>query len=370
MPVSFMRQVFVMIVVMALSGCADLGYYLHVANGQFDLVSKQRSIEQLLADEQSPADLKKQLKLVLKIRGFAFNQMHLPESGSYSQYADLGRPWVVKNLFAASEFSTTGISWCYPIAGCARYRGFFDEARLREFADDLEQQGHDVYITSVAAYSTLGWFDDPVLNTFVFSSETRLVGLIVHELAHQRLYVEDDSRFNESFASAVEQIGVERWLLSRNDTEMLRRYLMRKSNRHQVVELIRQARQQLAELYAMDLATEHMRRRKQQLIADLKQRYSDLSDGFEVKDGFGAWFERDINNAQLLSVSTYHDWVPAFLEIYRDAQEDLPRFYARVERLGELESEPRQRCLEQWLEGRPWHPDCTFAETEPSSLKE
>jgi predicted aminopeptidase len=364
------RSICFAMLLISLSGCADLGYYLHVANGQLDLISKRRPIAQVVTDEETPDHLRQQLELVLKVRRFAFDQMHLPESGSYDSYADLGRPWVVKNLFAAPEFSVDPVRWCYPVAGCTRYRGFFDEARLDDFVAGLEASGHDVYVASVAAYSTLGWFDDPVLNTFVFRLQSRLVGLIIHELAHQRLYIEDDSQFNESFASAVEQIGVERWLSAHGEPGQFARYQTRKANRHRVFELIQQARQQLADLYALGLEADVMRQGKQRVIADLKQRYQDLSAGFDVKDGFSGWFARDINNAQLLSVSTYHDWVPAFLSIYRDAREDLPRFYARVEQLSELEPKSRRRCLEQWLINQPRHAVCTFAGTEPGGLKD
>ena len=322
---------------------------MHVADGQLSLLNKTRAISDILADPDTPQKLSVQLEQVDAIRRYAFQQLLLPESDSYSKYADVGRPWVVKNLFASPELSLKPVSWCYPILGCASYRGFFDETRLQDFVQQLEQQGHDVYISNVSAYSTLGWFDDPVLNTFVFWPETSLAGLIFHELAHQLLYVEADSRFNESFATAVQQIGIQRWLHSKNRSAQLKNYQQRLRNRRQVLALIEQSRDQLATVYASTDNEPQKRDAKQRIIRQLKSDYQSLAANFQIKEGYARWFERDINNAQLAAISTYQHWVPAFLSIYQDSQEQLPIFYERVRLLAEMAQDQRDFCIEQWI---------------------
>ncbi|MDQ7011385.1 MAG: aminopeptidase, partial [Mariprofundaceae bacterium] len=242
-------KVLLLMPLLLLCACADLGYYLHSARGQVEIMRQTRSIDEVLADSSSTARLREQLRKVRQIRRFAFDELALPVSGSYGDYADLGRSYVLKNLFAADEFSIRLQRWCYPLVGCAGYRGFFDENRLARFRDDLRQQGKDVYVAHVSAYSTLGWFDDPVLNTFVYWPDERLAGLIFHELAHQRLYIDGDTRFNESFATAVQQAGVERWLAQHADKPRLHRYRQYLRNRASVIDLIEHTRQRLAALY-------------------------------------------------------------------------------------------------------------------------
>ena len=335
------------VLLLLLAGCADLGYYLHSAQGQFEIMRQTRAIDDVLADEQTPPRLRRQLQLVLQIRQFAFDRLALPRSDSYSEYADLGRPYVLKNLFATEEFSTSLQRWCYPLVGCAGYRGYFDEDRLQRFRAGLLAQGKDVYVGHVSAYSTLGWFDDPVLNTFVNWPDYRLAGLIFHELAHQRLYIDDDTRFNESFATAVQQAGVEQWLARAGDSRRLQRYRQYLRNRAQVIELIEQTRSQLAELYAQDLPDAEKRQRKQQQMQDLRAQYRRLLASFEIKDGFGRWFEGDLNNARLASVSTYHAQVEVFRRLLECRQGDFAQFYRELEKVAEQPKARRMQALQR-----------------------
>jgi len=316
-----------------LAGCADTGYYLHSVQGQFSIMQKARDIDDVLADNNTSPKLRRQLQLVEELREFAFTELALPRSGSYTEYADLGRPYVLKNLFATDEFSIHLQRWCYPLVGCAGYRGFFDEQRLARFSDKLHQQGKDVYVANVSAYSTLGWFDDPVLNTFVYWPDFRLAGLIFHELAHQRLYVDNDTSFNESFASAVQQAGVERWLAQRGELNRLQMYRQYLKNRAAVIDLIERARQRLDRLYREDSSNAIKRLRKQQIFDELKQQYRQLAAGFTVKDGFARWFGGKLNNARLASVSTYHSKVKQFRSLLEAQDGDFERFYRAAEDL-------------------------------------
>ena len=278
------------------------------------------------------------------------HELALPDSDSYTLYADIGRNYVVKNLFAAEEFSTRPYQWCYLIVGCMGYRGYFDEDRLQRYREQMQQQGFDVYVTRVTAYSTLGWFDDPVLNTFIDWPEHRLAGLIFHELAHQRLFIDGDTPFNESFAMAVQHAGVERWLQTKGETARLQRYRQYLQNRQQVTGLIERARQDLTRLYQTDMAMESMRRAKQDRLQLLKSEYAQLSAGFEVKDGFKYWFDSELNNAKLASVSTYHAQIPAFRARLAQLDGNFGLFYQQVAELSRLTSEQRSDCLQYWAQ--------------------
>jgi len=334
-----------LILLLLLSGCADLGYYWHSAKGQLSIMHRARAIDDVLQDPHTTPALKRQLRKVQVFRRFAVTQLALPKSGSYTEYADLERPYVLKNLFASDEFSIQLQRWCYPLVGCAGYRGYFDEQMLADFTAQLAHQHKDVYVANVSAYSTLGWFDDPVLNTFINWPDYRLAGLIFHELAHQRLYIDGDTRFNESFAVAVQQAGVEKWLQAQGDTIRLQRYRQLLRNRARVVGLIEQMRQRLGRLYRSDMSAALKRVRKQQLLQQLRQQYQQMSDTFDVKDGFARWFQSDLNNAKLASVSTYHAEVGAFRRLLHEQGGDFDAFYRRVEALGALPKAQRQQQL-------------------------
>ncbi len=326
------------LVVLQMTACADLSYYMHSVKGQLSIIQKTQDIDDVLQDESVQDKLKQQLKLVGSIRQFAFEEIKLPESDSYTQYADVGRRYVLKNLFASAEFSTALQRWCYPVVGCAGYRGYFDEKLLEKFKETLLQQGKDVYVANIPAYSTLGWFDDPVLNTFIYWPEYRLAGLIFHELAHQRLYIDGDSQFNESFAMAVQYSAVEKWLFEKGQFEKLKRYKQYQKNRLKVTHLIEKGRSQLTRLYEDDLNESEKRLQKGQLLQQLKEDYQQLSSGFEVPDGFKYWFKKDLNNAKLASVSTYHSRVNVFRKLLRSHAGDYAEFYQHVKRIGLLEN--------------------------------
>ncbi len=348
-------KILLLIPFLLLTGCADFSYYMHSVKGQFSIMSETRDIEDVLADDSTDAKLKQKLILVGQIRQFAFQQLDLPESDSYTEYADLGRPYVLKNLFAAAEFSTTLKRWCYPIAGCAGYRGYFEEDRLQQYKQELEKQKMDIYIANIPAYSTLGWFDDPLLNTFINWPDHYLAGLIFHELAHQKLYIDDDTEFNESFAVAVQQTGVEKWLNANKQSKQAERYEQYQKNRQLVIQLIEKAREDLKSIYTGELLEEEKRQKKQLVLQKLKQDYQQLSSGFKVLDGFKHWFEGELNNAKLASVSTYHSTAPAFRNILKHLKGNYSAFYNQVESISRLAKKQRHECLDRWMsaEKRP-----------------
>lgn len=331
-----------------LSGCADLGYLMHTANGHFDIISRTEKTDTLINDPETDPRLREQLKNVNRILAFANDHLDLPSNGSYLEYADIGRDYVLKNLFATQEFSIHAERWCYPLVGCMGYRGYFDEQRLDTDLQQFRSQGLDIYIAHVDAYSTLGWFNDPLLNTFIDWSELRLAGLIFHELAHQRLYVDGDSTFNESYAMAVQQAGIEALLSQRGETERLPRYRQYLQNRRKVIELIAQARQDLQQLYVENTGTDNLRELKAARMSQLKTDYLALHQKFKVNDGFSRWFEKDLNNAQLVSVATYHSLVPAFRNLLASTGKDFPSFYQIAEQIGDMETTDRETCLTYW----------------------
>jgi predicted aminopeptidase len=339
---------FITILVVLASGCTDVRYYMQSVRGQLDVVSRRQDIAEMLADETLPQAMRERLGLVLAVRNFAVDSMQLPESGSYTAYADLERDYAVKNLFAAPEFSTHLRSWCYPIVGCATYRGYFDEGMLHETASQLRQQGYDVYTGRVAAYSTLGWFEDPILNTVMGWPEYQLVGLIFHELAHHRLYIDDDTVFNESFASAVEQSGIELWYSTRAQQEQVEVYLQRKNSRKLVVEVIFRIRKELAALYEQEIPAEEMREKKAELMQQAKEEYQGLGEQVTASSGFNRWFAGELNNAKLGSVAAYNNYVGAFLAILASHDYDYAKFYEHVEALGRLEQPEREARLKKW----------------------
>ena len=207
-----------------LSACTAIDYYGQSISGHLGLMAKRTEVTKLIADEQTDENLKKELQTVLDIRAFASTELALPDNHSYRSYVDVGESYVLWNVVATGEFSLTPKNWCYPFAGCVAYRGYYAETDASAFADSLKDQGLDVFVGGVRAYSTLGWFDDPVLNTMLDRPFTYLAGVIFHELAHQQVYIKDDTTFNESFAVAVEREGVRRWFHRHDDSEGFKRY--------------------------------------------------------------------------------------------------------------------------------------------------
>jgi len=317
--------------VLTLAACATfetVDYYWQGAAGQWDLISRSQPIPDVIG--KSDAALAERLARIREIRGFASRELGLPDNGSYTRYTDLGRPFVTWNVFATPELSMTPRQWCFPIAGCVTYRGYFRENEAALEQTRLRAAGDDVYIGGVPAYSTLGWFDDPVLSSFVRWPETEVARLIFHELAHQLLYVKSDSIFNESFATAVEEAGLARWLAARKDPLLAKQAARADRLRALFRDLVRTTRDKLYEIYASSLSDDDKRRGKAETIAATKSAYETAKAGEPGLGGYDRWFAQKPNNAALAAIGIYTDRVPAFRELLHETDDDLPAFYERV----------------------------------------
>jgi predicted aminopeptidase len=335
------------------SACATLDYYSQSAAGQLGVMARRQPVDELIGDPATDPQLRDRLQTVQAIRRFASEALALPDNRSYTLYADIGRPFVVWNVFAAPELSLELETWCYPFAGCVAYRGYFAEADAQRFADGLRGQGYDVYTGGVAAYSTLGWFDDPVLNTVIGLDEARLAGLIFHELAHQQLYVPGDTAFNESFATAVELAGVAAWLVQRGDAAADAEYRRFHARQQAFHALLARARERLRAVYAEGLGEDDMRREKQRLIERLRRDYAAMKRDWGGADDFDGWFAADINNAQLAATAAYREHLPAFRALLRQTGGDYTAFYARAAAIGRLPAEARAGELRALADGDP-----------------
>ena len=341
-----MRVLCAVLLSLLLGGCANIGYYLQAAGGQLEIWQREAPIERLLADPAIDEKLRGQLQRVLRIRDYASRELGLPDNRSYRSYADLARPFVVWNVFAAPEFSLEPKQWCFAFAGCVGYRGYFSEADARAEAARLAAGGYDVHVGGVPAYSTIGWFADPVLNTFIHYPEPELARLLIHELAHQVVYVKDDSVFNESFATVVEQAGIERWLAAHGSAVDRERYRQVQRFRTDFRVLVTNARAELAQVYAGAGSAAEKRQQKNAALAALRRAYEAQRSDWGGFAGFDRWFAQPLGNAHLASVAIYTQRVPAFEALLRQHGGDLPRFYAAVRELAALPVAERRRRLD------------------------
>jgi len=342
-----MRLICSIALAIMLSGCTSLGYYYQAFEGQMQIWHRSRPIEQVIADEHTPAQVKQRLALVLRIREFASAELALPDNGSYRNYADLQRPFALWNVFATTEFSVTPEEWCFPFAGCVGYRGYFSQKAAEQFADSLKQEGLDVFVSGVPAYSTLGWFDDPVLNTVVRYPEAELARLIFHELAHQVVYVPGDTMFNESFATAVEQEGVERWLTRTDDKAEQAAFDVQQQRRATFIELVLRYRDELQALYDSATPDTEKRQRKAAIFAAMKSEYLSVKSSWDGYAGYDRFFAEPLNNARLVPVATYSELVPGFRRLLASNNGDFKRFFAAVKELGKMPEEQRHAKLKE-----------------------
>ncbi len=329
-----------------LGGCASLEYYAGLVQGQADLLNRARPIPEVLADDTVPPSVRASLAELTEARRFAIDTLGLPETGSYRDYADLGRPYAVWNVIAAGRFSVEPRRWCFPVTGCIPYRGYFAAERAQVEAQSLAEQGFDVYVAGARAYSTLGWFDDPILNTMLYRDPALRVEILFHEMAHQKLYVPGDGSFNEAFATFVAQMGTERWLQKRGaPADRIEAYRRRLDQRRAFNALLRRTRERLAALYARDLPESAMAADKRRLFKKLQQEYAGWKHTAGT-DAWDAWMAQELNNAHLALVGTYLDRVPAFGRLLARCENELPCFYRQVEKLAQKDPATRQACLE------------------------
>ncbi len=340
-----------LLAILLLSGCSSLSYYDQLVSGQFQLLRAREPVEDVIADQTRDPKLRQRLAFSQQARDFASSQLHLPDNKSYRLYADLGRPYVVWNVFATDEFSLEPITHCFPIAGCVAYRGYYTIGGARGAAALQRQEGKDVYVSGVEAYSTLGWFNDPILSSMLGWGDERLATLIFHELAHQRFYVKDDTEFNESYARFVEQEGSAQWRAARG---LAANRDMQSKRLGDLTRLILATRERLKQLYRQPLSAELMRQRKAAEFDRLRSEYRLLRDQQWSGDKrYDAWINAPMNNARLLPFGLYDQWVPAFEALFRNVNGDWQAFYAQVERLGALPIAQRRAELQRlMLSGR------------------
>ena len=319
---------------------------MQAANGQWGVLRAREPIDTVLADPHAPQTLRDRLTEVRAAREFASRELKLPNNRSYRTYADIHRPYVVWNVVAAPEFSVHPKQWCFPVAGCVAYRGYFNEKRARDFAASLSKRGFDVTLDGVPAYSTLGKFADPVLSTMLRYGPDELAAIIFHELAHQLLYVQNDSQFNEAFAVTVENAGLERWLTLNGHADRFEQYRQESAREREFVELFAQTRAQLALLYSSGLPPAQMREKKAKMFAELSTQIRDL----ERRQGmhstlYEEWLTEGLNNARLAAEATYFDCLPGFERLLAEQDNDLTRFYAAARELARLPMAARHEKL-------------------------
>jgi len=348
------------VVAHALTGCGTIGFYAQAIQGQYQLVSSRESIDKMLDGPGTSAELRQRLATVNEIRQFAENELALPVNGHYRGYVDVHRAFVVWNVQAAREFSLEPRKWWYPLVGKLDYRGYFKYSAATNYASTLEKSGWDVSVEGVQAYSTLGWFKDPVLNTFVFDPDPMLAELIFHELSHQEVFASGDTDFNEAFATTVGQEGTKRWLKARGDKDALGAYERALSHNAQFVHLVKQTRGELEELYGDertkdgevratnrrgDVPPAQMRRNKAEVMERMMRRYRALKAGWADDASWDFSFGGRPNNANLNSIATYYDLVPGFEALLAATGGDMKSFYAEAKALAGMPRKQRREWL-------------------------
>lgn len=342
-----LRRCCLSVVLLLLGGCSSVSYYSQLATGQLQLLNAREPVADVIADPSRDPKLRERLAQALQARTFASEHLHLPDNQSYRLYADIGRPYVVWNVFATAEFSLDPVTHCFPIAGCVAYRGYYDQGAARGEAALQKLDGHDVYVSGVEAYSTLGWFDDPIMSSMMKWGTERLTTLIFHELAHQRFYVKDDSEFNESYANFVEQEGTRQWRAARGLPPEVSSETRR---RDQFTQLVLDTRERLRQLYAQPLPDDAMRERKAAEFERLRLDYRQMRDTQWAGDKrYDAWINAPMNNARLLPFGLYDQWVPAFAALFKRVNGDWVAFYQAVEKLGGLPIDERRAALQRLM---------------------
>lgn len=329
----------------ALSACSDVRYLAQAAGGQLDLLRRARPVEAVLADPAVDEEVRRKLELVGRVRAFAIGELGLPDHGSFLKYVDVGRPAVVWNVFSAPPDSVHLRTSCFPVAGCVTYRGYFHEADARAYADTRRVAGDDVSVGGVSAYSTLGYLKDPVLSTMLSASDAGLIRTVIHELAHPALYVKDDTVFNESFATAIEEAGMRRWLAAYGTPELAEADRLAQERSAGFERLLLQTRGELEALYAQNLPAPEIQARKAQVLQTLKDRYAALKAGWGGYAGYDGWFARGANNASLGAVAAYATLVPDFLALLERGGGDIPTFIQAAAECAARSSAERQACL-------------------------
>lgn len=336
----------------SLTACESVQFYSQAVNGHTQMMLKRQPIDKVIKAPDTEEAVRRKLAIIQLARTFAIDSLKLPDNGSYTQYSDIGRPYAVWNVVATKAYDTQAIQHCFPVAGCVSYRGYFSKDAAQAHADKLKAKGYDTIVSGAAAYSTLGWFSDPVLNTMLRRSDLALAGLVFHELAHQRVYQAGDTAFNESFATAVELAGVDAWAAEQESTEAhkesLSNYRRSKQINTDVITLILKHRKLIAAAYKATPADdlEQLAKVKQQGFDNLRADYKTLRAKGGGSKGYDNWFAQPLNNASLVLFGDYHGWLDAFETLLKQSDGDWSRFYQAVEAMTKLDKATRRKQLE------------------------
>jgi len=332
--------------ILLISGCGTVAYYSQMINGHLTLMSDAKPVDKILSDPATSPKLKNELKWAKEILRFAVDDLKLPDNGSYRKYVQLNRPYVLWNVVAAPKLSLKPKTTCSPVAGCVAYRGYYHHEAAENYAAKLQHEGYDTYIGGVAAYSTVGWFRDPLVSSMMYGGIPDLAGIIFHELGHQEMFTKSDTSFTESFATVVETEGVRRWLMRQKDNSY-EKYLANHRRYDQVIALMLEYRQELEKVYVSNDTDDQKLQHKREIFTKLHAAYEKLKAGWGGYTGFDKWMTTDMNNAKLASIGNYHQWVPSFEKLLRECNGDLPCFYTRANALAKMKPDQRQQRLRQ-----------------------
>ena len=310
------------------------------------MMSQRQAIDELINSDNTDSHDKNALKEVLQIRNFASSDLLLPDNNSYTSYVELDRDYVTWAVFAAGSLTLTPKTWCFLVVGCVPYRGYFSHAKARHFTLQLQTQGYDTYIAPVPAYSTLGWFSDPVLSSMLGRGSIVTAEYIFHELAHQKLYIKNDTAFNEAFATAVGQIGVEKWLISKGMDKSLNNYLEANKNKLEIYQIIDSLKKQLQEIYESSSGNEHKLALKNMALDKYRETMTKQLITWNKLQQYRSWLLDDMNNAKLNAFSTYRELVPLFLDLYQRCNQEMVRFYQAIDGMRVLEKNLRIKHLQ------------------------
>lgn len=339
------RALTILVFLSSLSACSSIDYFAHLAKGQMSLLWQREDVNELLESDDISPELKSRLILSQQIREFALTKLVLPLGDAYTSYSDLERPYVVWNVYAAPELSFESYTWCYPFLGCLAYRGYYDEARAQRAGKILEDQGYEVKVGGVQAYSTLGFFDDPLLNTFMFKHEVAFVELLIHEISHRKLYIKDDTKFNENFATAVATLGAEQWYRLAKNEALFDGYQKQKLIHQALVDFMLGYKDQLSGVYKDESKSEVLKKiLKKEIFSDMFQKFEE----FKIENGLDSRYDRWVhstNNASLSALANYQELVPGFIALFHQEKNDWSMFYQAVEKLSESDKDLRHESL-------------------------
>jgi len=344
-----MQLIPLILILLMLGGCAELQYYGHAVSGQLEVIDKRRPIPEVIADPDTASHVRQRLEYIEQAHEFAIRELQLPDSDSFRSYSDVGRPYVLWNVFATPELSLDTKQWCYPFLGCLGYRSYFNNDYAKEVAGQLAEQGWDVHIANSPAYSTRGFFADPVYNPMLRYPELDIAAILFHELAHEKIYMKNDSQANESFAVAVQFEGIRRWLEAKQQPERFATYSQTEKRDEEFVALLTRHREALERLYDSDKTDTEKRRGKKTILRALGEEYIQLKQTWQGYAGYDHWFNKPLNNAMLAPVGTYHGDVNAFTQLLRENNNNIELFYRAANRLADMEPENRRKQLDKLL---------------------